>query len=129
MEGSTLLSGRVDEQWCADMQGRRHGPHAFYYENGQRSFQELYVHGRRHGLTEYFFNDGTVWRSEEWKDGKKISQWINPIVYTLTKKQAAALGAKSGGRGGITVNPERRGNSSGSTVPPPKPLQQTVLPR
>ena len=127
--------GRIDEQWCADERGRRNGPHAFYYSNGQRVVQELYLHGIQHGLTEYFFNEGTVWRSEEWKQGKKISESINPIVYTLTKKQKAALGAASCGGGGITVAPARRPEERGadssirSTEPPNKPLQQTVVPR
>jgi hypothetical protein len=95
--------GRIDEQWCADSHGRRHGPHAFYYDNGQRIVQELYTYGVQDGLTEYFFNDGTVWRSEEWKHGKKLSEWINPIVYKLTKEQAKALGAASCGGTGVIV--------------------------
>jgi hypothetical protein len=99
--------GRINEQWCADSRGRRNGPHTFYYDNAQRVVQRLYAKGVQHGLTEYFFNDGTVWRREEWKLGKMISKWINPIVYKLTKEQAKALGAGSCAGADVDVKPGR----------------------
>jgi hypothetical protein len=100
--------GRITEQWCADSIGRWHGPHAFYYDNGQRIVQQLYTNGVQDGLTEYFLNDGTVWRRDEWNHGKMISKWVNPIVYKLTKEQAEALGAGSCAGTGVFVKPGRR---------------------
>ncbi len=83
------------EEWCKESDGMRTGPFQAKYSNGKLLSEGKYSSGRKDGLWRYFWNNGVKWREEEWGFGELKSSWVNPIVYTLSREELAALGAVS----------------------------------
>lgn len=50
--------------------GKAHGPHKIYHENGELSEKGTFKEGEKDGLFEFYNKDGELTNKEIWKEGK-----------------------------------------------------------
>ena len=55
--------------------GKKHGPTFSYYDNGKLKFEGNYINGEDNGIWKYYHYDGSLERTETWKDGKEDGLW------------------------------------------------------
>jgi hypothetical protein len=115
--------GRLRDQRCVDAAGVLDGVQVGYYDHGSATAVSHYQHGVRHGTTEYFYNDGTIWRRDEWRDGELQAKWLNPANANLTPERRTELGAAS--CGGVSVLVCGPGDQRPACKSPPPPPRQT----
>lgn len=54
------VAGDGPELWCADAQGRRHGPFVRLYPTGAPKLRGTYLEGRRHGVFHAWYESGRL---------------------------------------------------------------------
>lgn len=65
-EGKQIVQSRLNHKM-----GLPHGKWEFWYENGQKAWEQNYVDGKKDGSFIWYFDDGKKKKEEEWKDDLK----------------------------------------------------------
>jgi len=124
------VGGQLRSERCVGGHGVIDGLEVSYYSNGNPVAIVSYRDGVRHGKAEYFYNDGTIWRRDEWIDGELASKWNNPEVANFSPEKRRQLGAAScGGVKTIVCGPNDEKPECKRTDPPLPPLKRIQLPR
>jgi len=132
-EGTRHVEQRVGTQLrserCVGDRGMIDGVHVSYYSNGNPVAIVSYRDGVRHGRAEYFYNDGTIWRRDEWMDGELDSKWNNSEVAKFSPEKRRLLGAAScGGVKTIVCGPHNKKPECKRTDSRLPPLRTIRLP-
>jgi antitoxin component YwqK of YwqJK toxin-antitoxin module len=120
------IAGHLGVEWCATGDGLRHGPFIAYYPNGVRVAIQHFKDGVLDGPAEYSFNNGTIWRRDEFRDGESLRRWHNPAVAALSGDELSALGAGSCGGGKTVICGRRDKRAECRKTPPTLPPSRVV---
>ena len=48
-----------------------HGTYTSWYDNGQKEYEAVFVHGKKHGVVTRWHKNGGTWMEEHYENGKK----------------------------------------------------------
>jgi hypothetical protein len=111
------------ESYCTRPDGLREGPATLgWYPNGRPVAVGWFLEGVADGPRVYYFNDGRVWRRDQWRDGGLIGEWNRPDLGRLSPAERRSLGAATCG-GFRTIVCEENDPRVECNPSPPPPTQ------